>query len=81
MEKLRQLLPSCEFEVEYAWAGCFAESPVGLPYIAEPAGLPNCLAVLGSGGNGIAFAVLEQIPADLNRGDSLSAFDERVYRH
>jgi glycine/D-amino acid oxidase-like deaminating enzyme len=58
VEKLGRLLPSHEFEVEYAWAGCFAESPVGLPYIAEPAGLPNCLAVLGSGGNGITFAVL-----------------------
>jgi len=56
--KLAKLLPEVEFEVAYSWAGCFAESPTGLPYIAEPPGLPGCLAVLGSGGNGITFSMI-----------------------
>lgn len=57
-KKLEPLLPKVEFEVSHAWAGCFAESPTGLPYIAEPPGYANCLAVLGSGGNGITFSML-----------------------
>jgi len=56
--KLQELLPGIDFEVSHAWAGCFAESPTGLPYIAEPPGHPGCLAVLGSGGNGITFSML-----------------------
>lgn len=56
--KLAKLLPKVEFDVAYSWAGCFAESPTGLPYIAEPPGFPGCLAVLGSGGNGITFSMI-----------------------
>ena len=56
--KLAKLLLHLEFEVAYSWAGCFAESPTGLPYIAEPPGFPGCLAVLGSGGNGITFSMI-----------------------
>ncbi|MGE0213142.1 MAG: NAD(P)/FAD-dependent oxidoreductase [Parvibaculaceae bacterium] len=63
--KLAKLLPHVEFDVAYAWTGCFAESPTGLPYIAEPPGFPGCLAVLGSGGNGITFSmVASDIAAD-----------------
>lgn len=58
MRKLKKLLPGRDFTVEYAWAGAFADSPTGLPFIGEVDGLPNCMAVLGCGGNGITFSVI-----------------------
>ena len=58
LEKLRGLLGDKALEIEYAWAGTFADSPTGLPFISEVAGLPNCLGLLGCGGNGITFAMV-----------------------
>jgi glycine/D-amino acid oxidase-like deaminating enzyme len=58
LAKMRELLPGRRLEADYAWAGAFADSPTGLPYIAAVPGHPNCLAVLGSGGNGITFSVI-----------------------
>lgn len=58
LEKLGFLLPSREFEIAYAWAGAFADSPTGLPYIAPVRGVPNAMAVLGCGGNGITFSMI-----------------------
>ena len=39
-------------------AGAFADSPTGLPHIAEVDGMANCLSVLGCGGNGITFSMV-----------------------
>lgn len=58
LEKLRALLPRRALEIDYAWAGAFAESPTGLPYFSELEDLPHCYAVLGCGGNGITFSVI-----------------------
>jgi glycine/D-amino acid oxidase-like deaminating enzyme len=58
LEKLQELLPGRRFMADYAWAGAFADSPTGLPYIAPVPGHRNCLAVLGCGGNGITFSVI-----------------------
>ena len=58
LEKLRTLLPGRELEIDYAWAGAFADSPTGLPYFSELEDLPHCYAVLGCGGNGITFSVI-----------------------
>lgn len=58
LEKLHELLPGRRFTADYAWAGAFADSPTGLPYIAPVPGHRNCLAVLGCGGNGITFSVI-----------------------
>jgi FAD dependent oxidoreductase len=45
------------FEVAFTWAGTFAESRDGLPYIG-PTASPNVLVALGYGGNGITFSVM-----------------------
>jgi glycine/D-amino acid oxidase-like deaminating enzyme len=55
---LNRLLPGRGFEIDYAWAGAFADSPTGLPLIEPVEGMPNCLAILGCGGNGITFSVV-----------------------
>lgn len=62
LRKFKQLFPAIPFEVDYAWAGTFGESPDGLPYIGAKAGAPRVLYALGYGGNGITFS---QIAATL----------------
>lgn len=56
--RLRQLLPDAPCEVAYAWAGTFAESPDGLPYIGAHPRVPHTSFALGYGGNGITFSVI-----------------------
>lgn len=58
LAKLNTLLPGREMRLDYAWAGTFADSPTGLPYLAEAKSLPNCFALLGCGGNGITFSAI-----------------------
>jgi glycine/D-amino acid oxidase-like deaminating enzyme len=56
--KAKKLLPHADFEADFAWAGCFGESPTGLPAVGPVNGLSRCYAVLGFGGNGITFSML-----------------------
>lgn len=56
--KIEELLPGRQLEIDYAWAGAFADSPTGLPHMSPVFGLANCFAVLGCGGNGITFSVI-----------------------
>ena len=58
LERLNGLLPGRQFEIDYSWAGTFAESDTGLPYIAPVSGMKNCFATLGCGGNGITFSMV-----------------------
>lgn len=58
LAKIARLLPGRSLKIDYAWAGAFADSPTGLPYISHVPGLQDCLAVLGCGGNGITFSVV-----------------------
>lgn len=58
MRKLRELCPGHRFASEFAWAGTFAQSPDGLPYIGEHRKWPNVHFALGYGGNGITFSLL-----------------------
>ncbi|MFN7163396.1 MAG: NAD(P)/FAD-dependent oxidoreductase [Hyphomonas sp.] len=62
---LNTLLPGRDLRIDHAWAGAFAESPTGLPLFEPVEGLPNCLAILGCGGNGITFS---QVAADIVTG-------------
>jgi len=55
---LNTVLPGRDLQIDYAWAGAFADSPTGLPLFEPVEGLPNCLAVLGCGGNGITFSMV-----------------------
>lgn len=64
LAKVQELLPGRRLTLDYAWAGAFADSPTGLPYIAPAPELRHCFAVLGCGGNGITFSV---IAADVAR--------------
>jgi glycine/D-amino acid oxidase-like deaminating enzyme len=56
--RLRRLFPEMPFDVAFAWAGCFAETPDGLPLIGAAEGFPHALFALGYGGNGITFSVI-----------------------
>lgn len=58
LAKIRDLLPGRALKLDYAWAGAFADSPTGLPYLAPAPDLDHCFAVLGCGGNGITFSVI-----------------------
>jgi glycine/D-amino acid oxidase-like deaminating enzyme len=62
--KVTRLLPHLAIEPAYCWAGTFAESDDGMPYIGAHPGYPQTLFALCYGGNGITFA---SIAADLIR--------------
>jgi glycine/D-amino acid oxidase-like deaminating enzyme len=73
--KTRQLLRAFngiyaigEVEVEMAWAGTFAQTEDGLPYIGQMSAYPHCHFSLGYGGNGITFSL---IAAQIIRDDIL----------
>ena len=77
--KVARLLPHVSFEVDCAWAGTFAETPDGLPYIGPHRQCPGGLFALGYGGNGITFGL---IAARLLRDQSLGRpnADAEVFR-
>lgn len=54
--------PKLRFDVDYAWAGTFAETIDGLPYIGKVKEMPRVQFALGFGGNGITFS---QVAADI----------------
>jgi glycine/D-amino acid oxidase-like deaminating enzyme len=56
--KLKKLLPGLDVTPDAAWAGCFGESPDGLPAIGPIPRLGRCYAVMGFGGNGITFSAV-----------------------
>jgi glycine/D-amino acid oxidase-like deaminating enzyme len=56
--KLHALFPALDTTAEFAWAGSFGDSRMGLPTIGPLRGKPNCFAVLGFGGNGITFGMM-----------------------
>lgn len=68
-DKLRRLMPTLEFEVDYTWAAAFGESSTGLPSIGPVPGLDHAWAVMGFGGNGITYSVIaSQVVAAEVRG-------------
>ncbi|HEX6643650.1 MAG TPA: FAD-dependent oxidoreductase [Gemmatimonadales bacterium] len=65
----RRVFPELELTADCAWAGVFAGTPDGMPYIGRVPGLPGAFASLAYGGNGITFGVLASgILLDLCRG-------------
>lgn len=68
-EKVRALLPTLDWEIEFAWAGTFGETKDGLAYIGPTPEYPHCFFALGFGGNGMTFSVIAaDILADLLTG-------------
>jgi glycine/D-amino acid oxidase-like deaminating enzyme len=53
-----KLFPAIDFKTDFKWAGAFASTRDGLPYIGCLPGRPHTYFALGFGGNGITFSVL-----------------------
>lgn len=59
MEKLQALAPDTAFEPGFSWAGTFAETDDGLPFIGSPAdGDPRISFAMAYGGNGITYSTI-----------------------
>lgn len=56
--RLRQLFPRLQAPTAYAWAGTFARTSDGLPFIGRHPQRPRCWLALGYGGNGITFSLI-----------------------
>lgn len=52
------LFPDIPFKTDFQWAGTFASTKDGLPYIGSVKQHPNTYFALGFGGNGITFSVI-----------------------
>ena len=53
-----RLLPGIRFDVDWSWAGAFAGTEDGLPYIGVAPEFPNGYVALGHGANGVVFAYI-----------------------
>ncbi len=56
--RFRHILPKIGFEPAYAWAGTFAKTVDGLPFIGAHPRIPRTWFALGYGGNGITFSLI-----------------------
>lgn len=54
----QRLFPHIPFRTDFAWAGTFATTKDGLPYIGTIPERPHTWFALGFGGNGITFGLL-----------------------
>jgi glycine/D-amino acid oxidase-like deaminating enzyme len=76
-----KLFPKIDFKTDFQWAGTFASTKDGLPYIGTIRQHPRTYFALGFGGNGITFsAIAGQMIADMlsgkkNRDAEIFAFD------
>ncbi|MEI9807039.1 MAG: FAD-dependent oxidoreductase [Bacteroidota bacterium] len=63
------LFPSIPFRTDFKWAGSFASTKDGLPYIGSIPQRPHTYFALGLGGNGITFSVIAaEILRDIFKG-------------
>ncbi|HQY87722.1 MAG TPA: FAD-binding oxidoreductase [Tepidisphaeraceae bacterium] len=58
VEKLAKLVPGLDVEVTHAWAGTFASTQDGMPYIGAVEDFTNAYLALGYGGNGVTFSLI-----------------------
>ncbi|MBO9561871.1 MAG: FAD-binding oxidoreductase [Niastella sp.] len=64
-----RLFPHIPFRTDFAWAGTFASTRDGLPYIGTIPERPHTWFALGFGGNGITFSLIAaQIISDVLSG-------------
>jgi glycine/D-amino acid oxidase-like deaminating enzyme len=64
-----KLFPSIPFKTDFKWAGSFASTKDGLPFIGSIRQRPHCFFALGFGGNGITFSMIAaEIIRDLLTG-------------
>jgi glycine/D-amino acid oxidase-like deaminating enzyme len=65
----RKRMPHIPLKADFSWAGAFATTADGLPYIGAIPERPNTYFALGFGGNGITFSVIAaQIIRDMVLG-------------
>src|ERR1700744_4237939 len=85
-KKTRQLstafckkMPHIPLKPDFSWAGAFATTKDGLPYIGSIKERPNAYFALGFGGNGITFSVIAaEIIHDMilgRKNDNAAIFD------
>jgi glycine/D-amino acid oxidase-like deaminating enzyme len=68
-QKFNRLMPHIPFDTDFMWAGTFAETKDGLPFIGSIKQRPDTFFALGFGGNGITFSmVAAEILRDKLRG-------------
>jgi glycine/D-amino acid oxidase-like deaminating enzyme len=58
LKTLRKLIPELKCRAAFRWAGTFAQTKDGLPYIGAHHKWPGVHFALGYGGNGITFSVI-----------------------
>lgn len=81
--RFNEMFPHIPFTPAKSWAGTFAESHDGLPYIGTHPRFPNGYFSLGYGGNGITFALLaarllrDELNGRPSDDASLFAFDRQ----
>ncbi|HEY4326674.1 MAG TPA: FAD-dependent oxidoreductase [Mucilaginibacter sp.] len=74
-------MPHVPLKPDYSWAGAFATTSDGLPYIGSIPERPNTYFALGFGGNGITFSVIaasiirDMILGKKNEGSKLFEFN------
>lgn len=56
--RFAELFPDLRFDVDWSWAGTYASTEDGLPYIGVPPEFPNGYVALGHGANGVVFAYI-----------------------
>jgi glycine/D-amino acid oxidase-like deaminating enzyme len=56
--RFAQLFPGVRFDVDWSWAGAFAGTDDGLPYIGAAPEFPNGYVALGLGANGVVFSYI-----------------------
>lgn len=78
-QRFCELYPQAEFQPDLIWAGTFAETSDGMPYIGKAPKSDRIYAALGYGGNGITFGMIAaRMICDLYAGRSTP--DEQVFR-
>lgn len=79
--------PELTFDVDYAWAGIFAETVDGLPYIGAVKEMPRVLFALGFGGNGITFSqiaakiIADKVKGITNHDAHIFSFYRKIKKH
>jgi glycine/D-amino acid oxidase-like deaminating enzyme len=58
LKRVRKMFPQLALEAAYGWAGTFATTDDGLPFIGELPAYPHVQFALCYGGNGITFSVI-----------------------
>src|SRR5687767_9952903 len=58
VKSFQKLFPAIPIKIDFEWAGAFATTKDGLPYIGCLPELKHTYFALGYGGNGITFSLL-----------------------